>query len=159
YCYQYTTNNTKLAPVFGRPRLTLGLPAGFVVEGSYLPSVSVAAAQASLASLALSRSQELPIGAIPLDLQLRAHGTMGRIRGAITCPRGSLQLDDAAAPCYGRDPSRDTFQPNAFGVEAALGVGRANDRFAAYVGGGTSWLQPQFRAGFTDAQGNVDRTT
>lgn len=159
YCYQNTTNNTRLAPVFGRPRVTVGLPAGFVLEGSYLPNIVVSAAQASLASLSLARSQDLPLGPISLTLQLRAHGTVGRIRGAITCPRGSLQTDDAGAPCYGREPSRDTFEPNAFGIEAALGAGGAGHRIATYVGGGASWLHPRFRAGFTDAQGNVDRTT
>lgn len=45
FCYQYTTNNTRLAPLFGRPRILVGLPAGFAIEGSYVPPVSVSRAR------------------------------------------------------------------------------------------------------------------
>ena len=57
YCYQNTTNNTRLAPVFGRPRLTIGLPAGFALEGSYVPPVSVSSARVTIASVALSETR------------------------------------------------------------------------------------------------------
>lgn len=158
HCYQYTTNNTKLASLFGRPRFALGLPGGFALEGSYLPSIVVSDAQANLASLAVSRSQDLPLRRSHLALLVRAHGTIGSVRGPITCPRESLQTDDAGAPCFGREPSRDTFHPNAFGIETALGAGGHGRRIAAYLGGGASWLRPRFQAGFVDALGNVDRT-
>ena len=157
FCYQYTTNNTKLAPLFARPRIIVGLPAGFAVEASYVPPLSISNARATIGSLALSRTQSLPLGQGRLLLQLRAHGTLGRIHGAITCPRPSLQLDDAAAPCYGTVPSRDSYDPKSLGVEAALGAQLG--RLDAYAGAGANRLDPRFRAGFTDAFGNVDRTT
>jgi hypothetical protein len=157
YCYQNTANNTKLAPAFARPRLVIGLPAGLAVEASYVPPVSLSNAHATVGSLALSRTQSLSVGRASMLLQLRAHGTIGRIDGPITCSRGSLQTADAGAPCYGTVPSRDSFDPRSLGAEAA--VGAQVHRIDLYAGGGTNWLRPHFRAGFTDARGNVDRTT
>jgi hypothetical protein len=157
FCYQYTTNNTKLAPLFARPRIIVGLPAGFAVEGSYVPPVSVSNARVTIGSLALSRTQSIPLGRGSVLLALRAHGTLGRIHGPITCPRASLQLTDAAAPCYGTSQSRDSYDPKSLGVEAA--VGTQLGRLDVYAGGGANRLDPRFRAGFTDALGNVDHTT
>ena len=157
FCYQYTTNNTKLAPLFARPRIVVGLPAGFALEGSYVPPISVANARVTIGSVALSRTQSLFLGAERVLLQVRAHGTLGRIHGPITCPRASLQQDDPATPCYGTAPSRDSYDPKSLGVELAAGtqIGRLD----VYAGGGANWLDPRFRAGFTDALGNVDHTT
>src|SRR5690242_12358469 len=70
YCYQNTTNNTRLAPLFGRPRLTIGLPAHFALEASWLPNVTVADAQANVASFALSSTQRVSIGHQSATLQL-----------------------------------------------------------------------------------------
>ena len=157
FCYQYTTNNTKLAPLFGRPRIVLGLPAGLAVEASYVPPVSVSSARVTIGSLALTHTQSIPLGRGNLLLQLRAHGTLGRIHGPITCPRASLQLDAPAAPCYGTTPSRDSYDPRSLGVEAAAATRLGP--LDAFVGGGANRLDPRFRAGFTDALGNVDHTT
>ena len=157
FCYQYTTNNTKLAPLFGRPRIMVGLRAGLAVEASYVPPVSVSSARVTIAGLALTRTQSIAVGRETLLLQLRAHGTLGRIHGPITCPRASLQLAAPAAPCYGTTPSRDSYDPKSLGIEAAAAtrLGRVD----AFVGGGANRLDPRFRAGFTDALGNVDHTT
>lgn len=159
YCYANTTNNTRLAPLFGRPRVTVGLPAAFTTEGSFLPDVHVAGAEATIASAALARTQRVPFTGGRVTSTLRVDGTTGRVRGAITCPQSSLQLTDVNVPCYGREPSRDTFSPNSAGVEEALGIDAFAGRVALYVGGGVRWLQPRFQAGFTDAFGNVDHTT
>jgi hypothetical protein len=157
FCYQYTTNNTKLAPLFGRPRLVVGLPAGFALDASYVPPVSVSNARVSIGSVALSRTQSLFVGRTSVQLAMRAHGTLGRIHGPITCPRASLQLDAPASPCYGTVPSRDSYDPKSLGLELAAGT--TVERLDVYVGGGANWLNPHFRAGFTDGLGNVDQTT
>ena len=157
YCYQYTTNNTKLAPLFARPRIVVGLPVGFAVEASYVPPVSVSSARVTIGSLAVSRTQSIQLGRGSLLLQLRAHGTLGRIHGPITCPRASLQLNEAAAPCYGTAPSRDSYDPKSLGVEAAARTQLGP--LDVFAGGGANRLDPRFRAGFTDALGNVDHTT
>ncbi|HKN67862.1 MAG TPA: hypothetical protein VJW73_16375 [Gemmatimonadaceae bacterium] len=157
FCYQYTTNNTKLAPLFGRPRIVVGLPAGFAFEGSYVPPVSVSSARVTIGSLALSQTRSFSLGGAALLLQARAHGTLGRIHGPITCPRGSLQLQDEAAPCYGTTPSRDSYDPRSLGAELAASA--QFGRLDVFAGGGANRLDPRFRAGFTDALGNVDHTT
>ena len=157
FCYQYTTNNTKLAPLFGRPRIVVGLPAGFAVEGSYVPPVSASSARVTIGSVALSRTQSISVGRGSVLLQLRAHGTLGRIHGPVTCPRASLQLQDVAAPCYGTTPSRDSYDPRSLGVEAAAATQLG--RLDLVAGGGANRLDPRFRAGFTDGLGNVDHTT
>jgi len=157
YCYQYTTNNTKLASLFGRPRIVVGLPAAMTLEASYLPPITFMSARATVASVAVAHAQTLSFVDPRLTLLLRAHGTMGRVTGPITCPRGSLQSTTAAAPCYGTTPSSDHFDPNSLGVEGGLNV--SSGRLSAYVGGGATWLSPHFQAGFTDAAGITDRTT
>ena len=157
YCFANTTNNTKLAPLFGRPRLRVGFPAGSSLEVSYLPNVTVADAQANLVSLALANTQPVPLTRGRATVIVRADATMGRIRGAITCPRTSLQTVDTNVPCYGTAPSRDTFSPNSMGLETAVGV-HAGKGLAVYAGGGARSIQPRFQAGFTDALGNIDRT-
>ena len=158
FCYQSHSEETTLTPMYGRPRLMLGLPAGVALEASYVPPVTVGDATPNLVSVALARPTELTVGQREVTLALRAHGTFGRVRGAITCPATALQTDDATAPCYGTQPSRDTFYPSMVGGEGAVGVRGRGSRVALYVGGGVTWLGPRFRVGFTDAAGNVDAT-
>ena len=122
FCYQPHSENTKLTPAFGRPRITLGLPAGFALEASYLPPVTVGGATPNLASVAVARPMDFIVGRNDVTLALRAHGTFGRVRGAITCPRSALQTTDPVAACYGTQPSRDNFYPGMFGSEGALGL-------------------------------------
>jgi hypothetical protein len=110
-----------------------------------------------VASVAVSRAQTLWFIDPRLTILVRAHGTMGRVTGAITCPRTSLQLTDAAAPCYGTNQSRDHYDPNSLGLEVAVSANTG--RLSAYVGGGATRLTPHFQAGFTDAAGFTDRTT
>ena len=158
FCYQPHSENTRLTPAFGRPRITWGLPAGFAIEASYLPPVTVGGATPNLASFAIARPMEFVVDGREVTLGLRAHGTFGRVRGAITCPRSDLQTTDAAGACYGTQPSRDNFYPGMFGGEGALGLRERGGRVALYAGGGLTWLRPRFRVGFTDATGYVDPT-
>jgi hypothetical protein len=158
FCYQPHSENTKLTPVFGRPRIMLGLPAGFALEASYLPPVTVGGATPQLASVAVARPMDYVVGGREVTFALRAHGTFGRVRGAITCPRSALQTTDPVAACYGTQPSRDNFYPGMFGSEGALGLRARDGRVALYAGGGVTWLRPRFGVGFTDATGYVDST-
>lgn len=158
-CYIGKTENTRLAPIFVRPRIEVGLPMGFAFEASYVPPVRAWDAEPNLASFALSHVQRLPIslGAQRVHLMLRAHGTLGRVTGPITCPRSGLQTSDAAAPCYGTNPSSDTYHPDMFGAEGALSIG--GGRVSAYAGGGINWLRPHFQVGFVNGSGIADHTT
>jgi hypothetical protein len=154
------TENTNLSPVFPRPRVTLGLPGGLLLEGSYLPPVTVADAEPNLGSVALSRPWRLSgddeRGTV--SLLLRAHATMGRVRGSITCPKKSLQTQDANIACYGTDPSSDTYKPNMFGGEAGLAKQAAGGRWGAYATTGVTWLRPRFQVGFQYLGSSFDDT-
>ncbi len=160
YCSLTKEENPRLTPVFGRPRITIALPAGFAVEGSYIPPITVGDAEPHLASFALSVVRPLPVtvrgGAV--SLLLRAHGTVGRVRGPITCPAKSLQTTTPSEPCYGTQPSHDTFYPDMVGGEGALGLTARSGRWSVYAGGGITRLQPRFQVGFTDGTGYRDRT-
>jgi hypothetical protein len=159
-CFTKKSEHTGLASVFGRPRLTLKLPDGFAIEGSYLPPIKFGAAEPNLGSAALSWTKRIrmaPTGNAT-DIMLRAHGTWGHVRGPITCPRDALQLTNPDLPCYGIHPSRDTFKPNMTGVEGVLSTAAWDGRLAFYAGLGENFLRPRFQVGFTDALGNVDNT-
>jgi hypothetical protein len=163
YCYVAKQEGSHLAPVLPRLRVSVGLPAGFVIEGSYVPPVTVDRATPNFGSLSiawdrlLSGSTAAHTGPA-VTLELRAHGTTGSIMGAITCPASSLQQTNAGEPCYGTMPSKDTYYPNSLGGEAAVGIATADGRFAGFAGTGFTWLAPNFRVGFTDLTGYTDRT-
>ena len=160
-CYNIRkTENTDLSPVFPRPRVAVGLPGGLVLEGSYLPPLTVADAQANIGSVALTRAWRITGNPIAggLDVALRAHGTVGWVRGAITCPEENLQQDNAAEACFGSRPSRDTYEPNMFGFEGILARRAADDRWGAYAGAGATWLRPRFQVGFRYEDGGFDDT-
>lgn len=160
YCFSPKTEQTRLAPVFGRPRIAIGLPGGLVLEGSYLPPITISDAEPNLASFALSAVRRLgaPGGFGSPTLLIRAHGTVGSVRGPITCPHEELQMSQPLDPCYGTRESHDTFHPYMFGAEGALGLTVPSGWLSVYAGGGVSWLRPRFQVGFDDANGIPDRT-
>lgn len=160
FCFENKGENTRLSPVFARPRVTIGLPAGLVFEGSYVPPIHIYDAEPNLGSFALSRVT--PLAAKPwggaLSLMLRAHGTVGEVRGPITCPRSGLQTDDDGDPCFGTAPSKDTYHPYMVGGEGAFTLSTRDRRWAFYAGGGVNFLKPRFQTGFTDGNGVTDST-
>jgi hypothetical protein len=159
-CFTQKSEHTSLSPVFGRPRITVGGPFGFALEAAYLPPVTIARATPNLFSFAISHSHHFDLGPATsgTTLSLRFHGTFGNVKGPITCPRSSLQQSDPAAPCYGSNPSKDTFHPDMFGGEAAVGFAPGSGIFAWYAGAGANRIDPHFQVGFTDANGVVDHT-
>lgn len=158
-CFHANQQNTRLAPLFGRVRLALALPAALRLELSAVPPITLWDAQPFLASMALSRTQR--VGTLARGIALatvRVHATLGRVRGPITCPASSLQQDDPSGPCYGRTPSRDTFRPNMVGADISLTSWSPGRRVGVYAGSGVTWLRPRFQVGFADDNGFVDRT-
>ena len=89
---------------------------------------------------------------------LRAHATLGKVEGAITCPEKDLQTDDPSAACYGTAESSDTYKPNMFGGEVGLAKQSAGDRWGAYASTGVTWLRPRFEVGFQYLDGVYDDT-
>jgi hypothetical protein len=159
-CFTQKSEHTSLSPVFGRPRITVGGPFGFAFEAAYLPPVTIARAKPHLFSFAVSKARHLAIGPAMsgTTLMLRVHGTFGNVKGAITCPRSQLQQSSPSSPCYGTNPSTDTFHPDMFGGEIAAGLAPGSGGISFYAGAGANRIDPHFQVGFTDANGNVDAT-
>ena len=154
------TENTDLSPVFPRPRVAIGLPGGFLLEGSYLPPIKVADAEPNLGSVALSYPLRVQgnFDRGSITLLARGHATFGRVRGPITCPEDKLQRDDPAAACYGSLQSLDTYKPNMYGGELGVVKESAGERWGAYAVGGVTLLRPRFQVGFLYASGVYDDT-
>ncbi len=136
-----------------RPRGSLALPAGFLIEGSWIPPIRIAEVKANLFAIGISRVTRLNrSGAV---LSLRAHGSFGVIKAPITCDDAALE--DAASVCYQGTRSDDAYQPNVIGLEASIGW-RLGSALRPYIGAGVSHLAPRFQVNFTDQFGEVDRT-
>ena len=159
-CFTQKSEHTSLSPVFGRPRITVGGPFGFALEAAYLPPVTIARATPNLFSFGISQARHFEAGPVSTGttLLLRVHGTFGNVKGAITCPRSSLQQSSPSSPCYGTTPSKDTFHPDMFGGEIAAGFASGSGDISFYAGAGANRIDPHFQVGFTDANGNVDMT-
>ena len=160
-CYTASSQqHSRLTHVFARPRLLLSLPMGLAIEASYIPPVQIGDAHPHLGSAALSETAALGgFGVFASSaLMLRAHGTIGHVRGPITCAEGSLQQTDPELGCYGTRPSDDTFNPNIFGLEGIYGVSTRGGRFDFFAGSGVTWLRPRFEVGFTNLDGFTDNT-
>jgi len=159
-CFTQKSEHTSLSPVFGRPRITIGGPFGFAFEAAYLPPVTIARAKPNLFSFAVSHVRHLAAGPTlsGTTVMLRVHSTFGNVNGAITCPRSQLQQSSPSSPCYGTNPSNDTFHPDMFGGEIAAGLAPGSGRFSFYAGVGANRIDPHFQVGFTDANGSVDAT-
>lgn len=160
-CYTASSQqHSRLTRVFARPRLLLTLPLGLAIEASYIPPMQIGDAHPHLGFAAVSETVPVdgfgPFGSSAL--MLRAHGTVGHVRGPITCAQGSLQQTDPEAGCYGTSPSNDTFNPTMFGIEGVYGATTRGGRFDFFAGSGYTWLRPRFEVGFTNLDGITDNT-
>ena len=135
-----------------RPRIGLPLPLGLALQASWIPPVRLAGVKANLFGVSVAKS----FGLGSLVGSLRAHGTFGSIRAAITCGRAALA--DPVSECFNGTLSDDKLSPNIIGADLALGRTMIGGRLRPYVGGGYSRLEPRFRVNFTNQFGGVDRT-
>jgi hypothetical protein len=144
--------NTDLLFAAPRPRAMLALPAGFAIEASWIPPIRMSDVRANILGVALSRTTEL--GGRGGLLNVRVHGSFGAVKAPITCDDAALQ--DASSPCYQGTRSNDSFRPNVFGVNLAVGwtLGRG---LRSYLGTGYTHLAPRFRVNFTNQFGVLDR--
>ncbi|MEO6209983.1 MAG: hypothetical protein ABIQ10_07660 [Gemmatimonadaceae bacterium] len=160
-CYTASAQqHSRLTSVFARPRALLTLPLGFAIEVSYIPPIQVGDAHPHLGGAAISETMALH-GFGPFAssaLMLRADGTVGHVRGPITCARAALQQSEPDSACYGNNPSDDKFSPTMFGLEGVYGVKSRGGRFEFFAGTGVSWLRPRFEVGFTNLDGIADHT-
>jgi hypothetical protein len=146
--------HTDLLVAFPRPRAMVGLPAGLLLDVSWIPPVRLNGVQSNLVGVALARG--IPVGPPGTALTLRAHGTFGRIRAAITCPEEELQ--NPASECFQGTRSDDRYHPTTIGLEGVLGWTLGGGRVRPFVGGGLNLLRPRFQVNFTDRFGVLDDT-
>jgi hypothetical protein len=78
-----TVEDLNRSPLFGRPRLIVGLPAGFSVEGAWVPPVGINGQRANLLDAALERPFVVTDS---LSLGFRLYGQLGHSKGDFTCP-------------------------------------------------------------------------
>lgn len=144
--------NVNRLSAYVRLRAAARLPAGFRIEAGWIPPVRVNGVRPNLLSLALSRPFVLGAG----EWTLRARGwlTVGEVEGPFTCPDEAL--DDIESECFNGTRSEDTWKPNIFGIEAALGWAPGTGRLRPYLGAGYNRLQPRFQVHFVNQFGVLD---
>jgi hypothetical protein len=156
FCYTAKSEHTGLSPVLPRPRLIVGLGAGFSAEAMYLPPVTVADATPNMGSIALAWVGPAIAQLRGARLMVRAHTTIGFVKGPITCPKSEIQQADPGGTCWADTPSEDTYRPNVSGME--LGVASSGEPIAWYGGIGYSSLMPRFQVGYRALNGVLDAT-
>jgi len=146
--------NTGLLFGFARPRAAIGLPGGFLLEGSWVPPITVNGVTPNVGSVALGKGFGLGQG--PLMVGLRIFAVFGLVKGPFTCDD-----DDLANPnseCFQGTRSEDHYHPNTYGGEVSMGWHLSEGRIHPYVGGGINLLRPRFQVNFTNQFGALDST-
>lgn len=111
------------SPVFGRLRVSVGLPAGWLAEFGYTPPLTINGLRArGLIALALGHH------VIERDgwaVSARVFGQHGSVFGDITCPADIAGNSDPAQNPYGCDAaSHDRVDLNYYGADLLAGGGR-----------------------------------
>jgi len=111
------------SPVFGRVRLALGLPAGWIAELGYTPPLTINGLRAhGLIALAFGHSV---IERDAWAISARAFGQHGAALGDITCPADIAGVTDSAVNPYGcQAASHDRVALNYYGADLTAGGGR-----------------------------------
>lgn len=143
--------NTDFATLLPRPRMTVGMPAGFAFELSWVPPISVKGATPNLLGFALGRTFHLGQA---MQLGIRLHATTGQIEAPITCDEEALE--DPVSECFNGTLSEDEFQPNAFGADVTGGWSLGGGRFRPFLGAGVNLLRPRFQVHFVNQFGQRD---
>jgi hypothetical protein len=147
---------SNLSPVLPRPRISLTLPGGLILDANLLPPVNVVDARANLYGASLRRS--VNIGAA--SLAPRVSFLDGRVEGAITCTAelGSGSLSDQqyyANVCHANE-SRDYFEPMQFSFDLTLENGPRFLHGQSYATVGVRREQTRFDIGVIMSDGSRD---
>ena len=157
-CYTASKGeSTNLTQVLARPRVALGLPAGFIAEVGYIPPITIRDATANLVGLSLAWVVQYgTLAGANVIYQVRGHTLIGSVEGPITCGRDALQKTDPLKACYGDKISNDRYTPNISGLEGVVSLDAAT--YAVYLGVGYNSLDPQLQVDFTPLGGIPDRS-
>ncbi|MBM4185966.1 MAG: hypothetical protein FJ206_01515 [Gemmatimonadetes bacterium] len=140
--------NTDLLFAVPRPRVSVGLGAGFAIEGSWVPPARLNDVEANLFGVAVSYGTGIGGSA---GIVVRAHATLGRINAPITCP--DQELANQVSECFQGTRSDDRYHPNVAGLEALV---HWRGRVQPYLGAGYNRLMPRFQVHFVNSQGSLD---
>jgi hypothetical protein len=146
-------SNTNQLVVAARPRARVALGGGFAIEAGWVPPIPVSGVTANLFGGSLN--WVTAIGPV-FALELRAHGATGTVKGAFTCTEP--ETVDPTSTCFGASVSNDSFKPLVVGGDLSFGGVFAEGRARPYVGGGYSYLRPEFEVNYTTAQGQLDNS-
>ena len=151
------TESTNLVPVVPRPRLSLTLPAGFALEGSWVPPIRAFGVTANLVSAAIARPFALRGNVV---LTPRIAGTTGSVRGPITCnkdleARGGGDAIFYSHVCHGLE-SEDRFEPLALSGEVVASRAMRGGAIAPYAGIGLRRERTTFDVGVRFSDGSFD---
>ncbi len=151
------TESTNLAPIIPRPRISVSLPAGFSVEGSWIPPIRAFGITANLVSAAMSRPFALRNG---IMLTPRVAGTTGSVKGPITCngdleDRGGGDAIFYAHVCHSIE-SEDRFEPMAVSGEVVASRSVRGGTISPYAGVGLRHERSTFDVGVRFSNGAPD---
>ncbi len=122
--------------VFGRPRLTVGLPGGFSVEAAWVPPITINGGKANLVAAAIERP--FFVGD-PGTLGLRLYGQLGHSKGDYTCSEDVVAQPPGSAgnpkSCDAR--SRDSATLNHVGAALTGGLKVGDGGAVHFAVGGT----------------------
>lgn len=138
--------------VFGRPRVTVGLPRGFAIEGSYLPPIDISGVEPDLAALALTRRLA---SRGRFDTGLRLTYQHGSFSGDFTCSAREIESGANAFGC--EVPSNDEMTLDAATVEIALARRPSASGWRPHVALALTAMDLDFQVR-ADYRGLADRT-
>lgn len=149
--------STNLAPFFPRPRAVLRV-GSWRAEASWIPPMRVFDVQANLASLAIVGP---PARLGTLSVAPRLWGTIGRVRGAMTCSTSEMIGKSAdlelyyGTVCHGRE-SDDWFEPRVVGGEAVASRALGGSGASVYATFGARVDRTRFDIGVLTLSGDRD---
>jgi len=146
------------APIFARPRLTVGLPWSAALSLAYVPPLRIFGVTPNLFDVAVERpiydAQSWTIG-------VRAYGQTGTVEGAFTCPKEAVRSRPGSPqnPLGCVDESSDTATQRYGGLELTAGYRIAHARgLTPYVAVAGNYLATQFQVDAMEVGGVHDRT-
>jgi hypothetical protein len=121
------------SPVFGRLRVSVGLPAGWVGEFGYTPPLAINGLRArGLFAAAFGRRLLVRDN---WRLSARVFGQHGSVDGDITCPADIAGVSDPVSNPYGcQAASSDRVSLNYYGADIIAGGGRGDWHWHAGLG-------------------------
>lgn len=149
---------TNLAPVLPRPRVAWRAPGDVVVEGSWVPPLRVADAEANIFSFAISRTVAQWRG---IALTPRLSGVTGRVKGAITCNRETAAEGGPTLAVYYSfichdNESEDFFEPRQLAGELVASRPLRAGRGSVYAAAGLRVDRSRFDIGVIRDDGTRD---